>query len=124
MSELQRTIVSKVENNHTYTNTANYWAPLEYNDDEEENDHCLSMIKTTNQTAANINDDVAVQRNLKHMLTSWINQRIRKDKLFVRTPSTMVVDSGATSSFVRPEEKLEITGTSQKIVMLPDGSAI
>jgi hypothetical protein len=70
MSELQRTIVSKVENNHTYTNTANYWAPLEYNDEEEESDHCLSMTKTTN-------------RNLKHILSSWINQRIRKDKLFV-----------------------------------------
>jgi hypothetical protein len=130
MSELQRTIVSKVKNDHTHTNTANYWAPLEYNDDEEENDeeesgHCLNMTKTTtNKTAANISDNAAVQRNLKHMLSSWINQRIHKDKPFVRTPSTMVVDSGATSNFVRPEEKLEITGTSQKVVMLPDGSAI
>ena len=36
----------------------------------------------------------------------------------------MVVDSGATSSFVRPEENLPITGPSSKIVNLPDGSAI
>ena len=36
----------------------------------------------------------------------------------------MVVDSGATSSFVRPEENLPITGPSSKIVNLPDGLAI
>jgi len=36
--------------------------------------------------------------------------------------STMVLDSGATSSFVRPEENLPITGLSDKIVALPDGS--
>ena len=36
--------------------------------------------------------------------------------------STMVLDSGATSSFVRPEENLSITGPSDKIVALPDGS--
>jgi len=39
-----------------------------------------------------------------------------------RTSSTMVLDSGATSSFVRPEENLSITGPSDKIVALPDGS--
>ena len=36
----------------------------------------------------------------------------------------MVVDSGATSSFVRPEENLPITGPSNKVVALPDGSTI
>ena len=36
--------------------------------------------------------------------------------------STMVLDSGATSSFVRPEENLILTGFSDKIVALPDGS--
>ncbi len=36
----------------------------------------------------------------------------------------MVIDSGATSSFVRPEENLPITGASNKIVNLPDGSSI
>ena len=120
MSELQQTIVSRVENNHTYTNTANYWAPLEYNDDEKESGHCLSMTKAANQAAPNTSDDAAVQRDLKNMILSWINQRISKNKPFVRMPSTMVVDSGATSSFVQPEEKLQITGTSQKVVLLPN----
>ncbi len=36
----------------------------------------------------------------------------------------MVVDSGATSSFVRPEENIPITGPSSKVVYLPDGSSI
>jgi hypothetical protein len=36
----------------------------------------------------------------------------------------MVVDSGATSSFVRPEENLPITGLSSKVVNLPNGSTI
>ena len=42
--------------------------------------------------------------------------------LFQRKASTMVVDSGATSSFVQPEENLPITGPSNKVVALPDGS--
>jgi hypothetical protein len=36
----------------------------------------------------------------------------------------MVLDSGATSHFVRPEEDLSITGLSNKRVNLPDGSTI
>ena len=38
--------------------------------------------------------------------------------------STMFVDSGATSSFVRPEDNLPITRLSSKVVNLPDGSTI
>ncbi len=38
--------------------------------------------------------------------------------------STMVVDSGATSSFVWPEENLPIIGLSSKVVNFSDGSAI
>ncbi len=36
----------------------------------------------------------------------------------------MVINSGATSSFVRPKENLPITGPSSKIDYLPDGSSI
>ncbi len=36
----------------------------------------------------------------------------------------MVVDSGATSSFVLPEENLPIIGLSSKVVNLPDRSVI
>ena len=36
----------------------------------------------------------------------------------------MVLDLGATSNFVRAEEKLPSTGMSSKIVRSPDGSTI
>ncbi len=55
----------------------------------------------------------------------WINQCMSKHKPFQqKAASTMVVDSGATSSFVWPEENLPITGLSSKVVNLPNGSAI
>ncbi len=56
------------------------------------------------------------------MLTAWLYQRVGKHKPFQRKASTIVVDSGATSSFVQLEENLPITGPSNKIVALPDGS--
>ena len=45
-----------------------------------------------------------------------------KHKPFQRKASTVVVDSGATSSFVMLEENLPITGPSNKVVALPDGA--
>jgi hypothetical protein len=44
--------------------------------------------------------------------------------LFQKNASTMLVDSGATSHFMRAEEKLPITGASTKVVFLPNGSTI
>ena len=120
MSELQSTVVSKVENNCTYPMTANYWAPLEYNEEDDD----VGVQTTTEYAVANNVTDAAVQHDLRHMILSWINQRVSKNKPFVRTASTMIVDSGATSHFVRPEEKLPITGTSHKVVMLPDGTSL
>lgn len=40
------------------------------------------------------------------------------------TSLTMVLDSGATSSFVMPNKDLPIIGPSNKIVHLPDGSTL
>ena len=36
----------------------------------------------------------------------------------------MILDSGATSHFMRPDENLPITGASTKVVALPNGSTI
>ena len=110
MSELQD--ASKVNTNCTYVANANYWAPLA-NEDEDED---------VPQASINSISDAQVQRDLRSMLTAWIFQRIGKHQPFNRKASTMVVDSGATSSFVRPEENLPITGPSDKVVALPDGS--
>jgi hypothetical protein len=119
MSELQ--VTSKVETNCTYSKTANYWAPLSNfsDDDDDDDDHSDAQAATVNNIS-----DAEVQRDLRSTILAWINQRMGKHRPFQRRASTMVVDSGATSSFVRPEENLPITGPSSKIVNLPDGSAI
>jgi hypothetical protein len=95
MSELQQ-IVSKVKSNGTHINTANYWAPLA---DEDNDNVCDEAAPAQQATSNNISD--AEGKAL-----------------------TMVVDSGATSSFVWPEENLPITGLSSKVVNLPNGSTI
>jgi hypothetical protein len=117
MSELQST-VSQV-NPYYYTYSANYWAPLQNQFQEDESD-----AETLPQSTINNITDADVQSDLRSTILAWINQRLNKNKPFQKSPSTMVLDSGATSSFVRPEEKLPITGLSSKIVKLPDGSAI
>jgi hypothetical protein len=58
------------------------------------------------------------------MILTWINQRIDKSKHYVQKASTMVLDSGATLHFGSPEENLPITGKSNKVVALPNGSSI
>jgi hypothetical protein len=95
MPELQQ-IVSKVILNGTHINTANYWAPLA----DEDNDNVCDKAAPAQQATIN-------------------NVSNAEGKA-----STMVVDSGATSSFVRPEENLPITGLSSKVVNLPDKSTI
>ena len=99
--------------------TANYWAPLQdqFQDDE-------GNIEMLPQQTINNLSNAEVQCNLKATIWSWINQQMRKHKPFQRIMSTMVLDSGATSSFVQPEERLPLTGLSSKIVRLPDGLLI
>jgi hypothetical protein len=56
------------------------------------------------------------------MLLMWINQCIDESKHFVQKATTMMLDLGATSHFVSPEENLPIMGKSNKVVSLPNGS--
>jgi hypothetical protein len=74
MSELQQ-IVSKVKPNVTHINTANYWAPLA---DEDNDNVCNEAVPAQQATINNISNVEG-------------------------KASTMVVDSGATSSFAWPE---------------------
>jgi hypothetical protein len=95
MSELEQ-IVSKVKPNGTHINTANYWAPLA---DEDNDNMCDEAVPAQQATINNISDAEG-------------------------KTSIMVVDLGATSSFVQPEENLPFTGLSSKVVNLPNGSTI
>jgi hypothetical protein len=92
MSELQ--VKSKVETNHTYSNTANYWTLLS-NYDDDDDDNSDAQVATVNNIG-----DAEVQRDPRSTVLAWITQRMGKHKPFQRRASTMVVDSGATSSFV------------------------
>ncbi len=114
MTELQNEVVSKVNTHCTYAESANYWAPLAEIDEDTE----ASNVHINNLS------DAQVQRNLRSTIRTWINQRMGKHKSFQLKPPAMVLDSGATSSFVRPEENLPIAGLSSKIVNLPDGRSI
>ena len=95
MSELQQ-IVSKVKPNGTHINSASYWAPLA----DEDNDNVCNEAAPAQQATIN-------------------NVSNAEGKA-----STMVVDSGTTSSFVWPEENLPITELSSKVVNLPNRSGI
>jgi hypothetical protein len=107
-------VVSKVKSTtFTYSNLANYWAPLaDYNEDEDGEDIINSL------------SDAEVQQDLRAMIHNWVNQRISKNRPFQIKPSTMIVDSGATSHFMRAEENLPHTGISTKVVFLPNGKQI
>ena len=122
MTELQHEVVSKVKSHCTYTDAANYWAPLADRDEDDDNKH--SNAESSPHVTINNLSNAKVQRNLRSTIMAWIYHRMGKHKPFQRKPSTMVLDSGATSSFVRPEENLPIIGLSSKIVNLPDGRSI
>jgi hypothetical protein len=101
---------------------ANYWAPhFDTDTEEHENDNENDRFQ---QQASNISD-ATVQRNLRATILEWIRKCLKRNNASPQPgASSWVLDSGATSHFLRPEEDLPITGKSSKIVKLPDGSAI
>ena len=113
-------VASKVNTNCTYSATANYWAPLIDQEDDEDD-----IVNYQFQPIAiNSIRDAEVQRDLRATIQAWINQRISRRTPLQAKASTMVVDSRATSHFMRPEENLPNTGPSEKVVMLSNGDAI
>ena len=116
-------VVSNIKTYRTYTDSENYWAPLSYDNEDNDRDTAEDDVRMTIENINNIND-TEVQQDLKTILQKWINECVSIHKPFHKKESTMVIDSGATSSFVRPEENLPVTGFSSKIVHLPDGLSI
>ena len=66
----------------------------------------------------------AQHSNFKTLLNAWYRQQLGLPAKLEITVSAMVVDSGATSHFMRLEENLPDHGPSHKIVSLLDGSRI
>ena len=92
MTELHNR-VSKVNPDCTYS--ANYWAPLQdFQEDEDNNENSSQHATVDNLSNAEVTND------LRSTILAWINQRMARGKPFQKTPSTMILDSGATSHFV------------------------
>jgi len=107
-TELQN-VVSKVNRTCTYPTSANYWAPLSNEDDDEDQETCYSPIVINN-----ISDDAEARQAFRSTIQSWIDQRIHGVEQLQTKASTMILDSGATSHFMRAEEELPVTGISTK----------
>ncbi len=109
--------MGKVNATSTYPTFVNYLAPLIDQNKEEDDNNGESEV-VNNISAAN------VQQNLQATINAWINQCIDKVTSFQPKWSTIIVDSGATSHFMCTEEGLPITGSSSKVVLLPNGAEI
>ena len=79
-----KVISSKINTNHTYLATTNYWAPLDDKIEVEETSEQIKIIETK-QSIANTKGN------------KWM-RRVER-----RRAMKLVIDSGATSHFV-PEE--------------------
>ncbi len=75
MSDVQQ-VVSKVKPNCTYTNTANYWAPLA----DEDNDDGYNEAAPAQQATINNISNAEVQHDLQSTIMAWKNQRMSKHK--------------------------------------------
>jgi hypothetical protein len=117
-TELQ--VASKVNNNSTYSATANYWAPL-INQEGGEDDNVEHHYQPI---TINSISNADVQCDLQATINAWINQWISTNKPFEKKASTMILDSGVTSHFMWPDKNLPNMEKSTKVVSLPNGAII
>ncbi len=99
-----KVISNKINTNHTYMATTNYWAPLH---EAEEDDNVEEIKQIT-----------AVQLIVNTKTNKW-TRRIER-----QWTMKLVIDSGATSKFVLEEMNLPKTGKSNKEVFLPDNTKL
>jgi len=100
-----KVISSKINTNHTYLTTTNYWAPLDDEIEIEETSEQIKIIETK-QSIANTKGN------------KW-TRRVER-----RRAMKLVIDSGATSHFVPEEMDLPRKGKSNKEVYLPDNTKL
>jgi hypothetical protein len=98
--------LNKINTNSTYLATTNYWAPL--NDDIEEKEDEIEHINHTNTTQS-----IAHTKSNK-----WMRQMERQRQI------ELVIDSGATSNFVLENMNLLKKGKSNKEVYLPEDTKL
>ena len=96
---------NKVNTNHAYLVTKNYWAPLHEAEEEEEEEE-IHLPKTIQ----------SIESNQK---TNKWTRRIEERKMM-----KLIVDSGTTSNFVPDHIDLPKKGMSDKEVHLPDNTKL
>jgi hypothetical protein len=107
---------SKVKAVDTYFTHANYWAPLT---DDNNNDDDDNIQKEQSKFALTTPQEhhTTVEAFDKNAFCRWLHQRCNI-KLASKTEEMgMVLDSGATSHFVRLAENLPTTGSSYMTVI-------
>jgi hypothetical protein len=104
-------VINKIKN-HTHLEVKNYWTPLNEEEDkaEEEETHKQGINKIESTTKKN-----------KPSNRPGGRQRSKKAK---QTTLKLVIDSGATSHFLREEENLPETGKISTTIYLPDDSTL
>ena len=122
----ENSLNGKINSDSTLYTSTNYWAPLAY-DDDIDNDDTNDTTNGSEHTALPVPSEIAqaltaIRPTFKTVFEQWLRQRCGIRRMSKR--NTMVIDSGATSHFVRQSEQLQSTGPSDKVVMLPNGSTI
>ncbi len=93
----------------------NYWAPLNETDDEDK--LTLAIAKTPAH-------HTQVEKEFQHNFRQWLHRRCGVKIQHRHRTSGMVLDSGATSHFVRQSDNLPSMGESNMSVRLPNGDSI
>ncbi len=88
----------------------NYWAPLDKNNKEEQEEKEVNSIKQQPAT---------MQKPKSNKWTRRVERRRATRRL--RDQQNIIIDSGATSHFMSEDLNLPKTGPSQIEVFLPDG---
>jgi hypothetical protein len=104
-----KVLLNKINTNNTYLATTNFWAPLEM--EEEDNEQSKEEINITNTKAT------------KQIKTNKWMQRVeaRRTK---HIEKQMIINSAATSNFISDELDLPKTGASKINLYLPDNSTL
>jgi hypothetical protein len=104
-----KVLLNEISTNNTYLATTNFWAPLEM--EEEDNEQSEEEINIINTKAT------------KQIKTNKWTQRVEARRA-KRIERQMIINSTATSNFISNELDLPKTGASKITVYLPDNSTL
>jgi hypothetical protein len=96
-----KVLTNKIYLNHTYLETMNYWAPLDKNNEKEQEEKEINSIKQQPAT---------IQKPKSNKWTRRVERRRATKHL--RDQQNIIIDSAATSHFMSEDLNLPKTGSS------------